>query len=657
MAKCSLHVLALRARALLRPAVAGVLGVIAWEILARLPNRMRGYCYGVAAARALLVLPVTILLGQQLASHAQAKLLLGESPKGWEDFDSYWSAAYNESFARAAARAVQHQLLPSGYDNFIIGGWSMGGLLLPGGKPDPNATDRYTVLDEYGRPNPDAGRFPSANVGGGDGTNDCVCERRNCTNPASYSCTDPVCVCKAGTRSLRPLASYLNDLGLRLGLWTWRGVHYKAAKKRLKVKGTQYTIDEIVDRNPDGSACTDFVKPMPDGHWQPTHVCPGACTWGPWLGVNASHPGAQAYYDSLYELFISEWMVEFVKADCEDAERRGELLAQADAVKKQPLIKGIVRGSSKPRSMALSLSPGPMDKFGNGGADGTSPNGFGAWLAENQVATMYRVTTDYHGGIERTFGEKTQPGGSSIAEAELHANASLIAANGTFPDLDMVPMGQLHCGATASLGQQCGCNNCNGSNLAYVLMSVWCISRSPILLGSTLPADAVTASLLTNKDLLYVHAYARNQTVFTSYETNTSCTEATVPACGWNNSGWTKWWADLARPTDTSILKSVAQNSVGSVETTASPPIKVVLVVNVGYGVPKTGAAHTVEKTFTGWHDLGLDVGGSKLYTARDVFSRRRLSSNTSGFVVNLSRFNATLVLISEASKGGTDAR
>eukprot|EP01043_Picozoa_sp_COSAG02_P016806 COSAG02_NODE_747_length_17723_cov_49.509816_8_plen_279_part_00 len=199
--------------------------------------------------------------------------------------------------------------------------------------------------------------------------------------------------------------------------------------------------------------------------------------------------------------------------------------------------------------------------------------------------------------------------------------------------------------------------NCNGSNLAYVLMSVWCISRSPILLGSTLPADAVTASLLTNKDLLYVHAYARNQTVFTSYETNTSCTEATVPACGWNNSGWTKWWADLARPTDTSILKSVAQNSVGSVETTASPPIKVVLVVNVGYGVPKTGAAHTVEKTFTGWHDLGLDVGGSKLYTARDVFSRRRLSSNTSGFVVNLSRFNATLVLISEASKGGTDAR
>ena len=70
---------------------------------------------------------------------------------------------------------------------------------------------------------------------------------------------------------------------------------------------------------------------------------------GPWLGVNASHPGAQPFYDSLYELFITEWLVEFVKADCEDSTRLGETLAQTNAVKKQPLLSGIVANSTKPR--------------------------------------------------------------------------------------------------------------------------------------------------------------------------------------------------------------------------------------------------------------------------------------------------------------------
>ena len=56
----------------------------------------------------------------------------------------------------------------------------------------------------------------------GAGADDCVCDPRNCTNPKSTDCTDPVCVCKAGTRSLKPFATFLNGLGLRLGLWTWR---------------------------------------------------------------------------------------------------------------------------------------------------------------------------------------------------------------------------------------------------------------------------------------------------------------------------------------------------------------------------------------------------------------------------------------------------
>jgi hypothetical protein len=51
----------------------------------------------------------------------------------------------------------------------------------------------------------------------GSGASDCDCDPRNCTIPTSTDCTDPVCVCKAGTRTLRPFAEFLNSLGLRLG--------------------------------------------------------------------------------------------------------------------------------------------------------------------------------------------------------------------------------------------------------------------------------------------------------------------------------------------------------------------------------------------------------------------------------------------------------
>ena len=72
---------------------------------------------------------------------------------GWEDFDSHTNAEYNESYARKVAAIQQSQLLPSGYDTFIIGGWSMGGQVLPNGSIPHyiNTSGQYTLLDEYGR--------------------------------------------------------------------------------------------------------------------------------------------------------------------------------------------------------------------------------------------------------------------------------------------------------------------------------------------------------------------------------------------------------------------------------------------------------------------------------------------------------------------------
>ena len=73
-------------------------------------------------------------------------------------------------------------------------------------------------------------------------------------------------------------------------------------------------------------------------------------------------------------------------------------------------------------TIALSLSPGTF------GAQVSS----GTFIANNQAATMYRITTDFWGGAGAVFGALSPGGGGggSIARASLHANASLIGANG-----------------------------------------------------------------------------------------------------------------------------------------------------------------------------------------------------------------------------------
>lgn len=259
------------------------------------------------ARTAAAAVGILLTASAHLPTASDAVMALGTPPKGWEDFDSHVNGQYNETFALNAAAVQAETLLPSGYDVFIMGGWSAGNLTIPrsGGVPDPHYPNRTTFLDEYGRPNPDAARFPSAAIDASPSA--CACIPRNCTLGRSSDCTDDVCICKAGSRSFRPLAEKLNAQGLRLGLWTWRGVHRMAAIHKLPVKGTSFTVDEIVDKGRDGKPCLGY--PL-------SGRCPGECPWGIFLGINASHPGAQAYYDSLYELFTQDWKVEFVKTDC-----------------------------------------------------------------------------------------------------------------------------------------------------------------------------------------------------------------------------------------------------------------------------------------------------------------------------------------------------
>ena len=75
-----------------------------------------------------------LLLGLADPRLCSARLSLpAVPPKGWEDFDSHRDAAYNETYARAAAAVMGKQLAPLGFTDMVIGGWSAGGVVDPGG--------------------------------------------------------------------------------------------------------------------------------------------------------------------------------------------------------------------------------------------------------------------------------------------------------------------------------------------------------------------------------------------------------------------------------------------------------------------------------------------------------------------------------------------
>ena len=89
-----------------------------------------------------------------------------------------------------------------------------------------------------------------------------------------------------GGKGFGPIISQAHQRGLRFGLRIWRGIHLSAVKQRSAILGTNYTADEVVrwDRN-----CT-----WGGGYW------PGSDAT--WLGLNMSHPGGQAYYNSLVDM-------------------------------------------------------------------------------------------------------------------------------------------------------------------------------------------------------------------------------------------------------------------------------------------------------------------------------------------------------------------
>jgi alpha-galactosidase len=324
-------------------------------------------------------------------------------PLGWNSWDSYGTTV-TEAQVKANADVMARDLKSHGWQYIVVDiQWYE-----PNAQGHDYAPGAKLAMDEYGRLLPAVNRFPSS----------------------------------ANGQGFKPLADYIHGKGLKFGIHIMRGIPRQAVEQNRPIKGTQYRAADIADKD-------------------------NPCRWNPDMwGVDTTKPGAQAYYDSIAELYAS-WGVDFIKAD-----DMGSHLYQPAEMKALALA---IRKTGRP--MVLSISPGPAP---------ISEAGF-----FEKYAQMWRISDDFWDDwklLKKQFDYTREW-------------AEYVAKNDTWPDADMLPLGRLR--VTAKEG--------GGSPTKFTpdeqqtVMTLWCIFRSPLIFGGDLPSnDAATTALITNDEVLAV---------------------------------------------------------------------------------------------------------------------------------------------------------
>lgn len=192
------------------------------------------------------------------------------------------------------------------------------------------------------------------------------------------------------------------------------------------------------------------------------------CSWNSDMcGVDMSRDGAQEYYDSLFRLY-ADWGVDFVKVD--DIARPYHV-AEIEAIRKAINKTG--------RNIVLSLSPGE------------APLSYAEHICD--YADMWRMTDD--------FWDSWEPLKKMF---DYCRNWFPYTGYGHFPDCDMLPLGKI---GIRSMGGGRMTNFTHDEQ--KLLMSLWCIFRSPLMFGGDMTYnDEFTLSLMQNKELIYINQHS-----------------------------------------------------------------------------------------------------------------------------------------------------
>lgn len=245
----------------------------------------------------------------------------------------------------------------------------------------------------------------------------------------------------AGGKGFAPLADYVHSLGLKFGIHIMRGIPRAAAHGHTALLGTDKTANEIAN---------------------PYSIC----YWNPDMyGVNPADEASQIYYDSLLELYAS-WGVDFIK--CDD-------ICRMDAASAKSEIEMLHKSIGKcGREIVLSLSPGPAKVE------------MAEFYKEN--SEMWRITDDFWDKWDLL-----------LNMFERCRNWQEYVMDGSYPDCDMLPLGYVGKG----FGNERKTNFTKDEQVT--MMTLWCIFRSPLMIGAELTKlDDFSLQLLTNDKALHL---------------------------------------------------------------------------------------------------------------------------------------------------------
>ncbi|MEO6995058.1 MAG: NPCBM/NEW2 domain-containing protein [Lacunisphaera sp.] len=323
-------------------------------------------------------------------------------PMGWNSWDCF-ATTVTEAQTRANADVMAKKLARFGYNIITVDiQWY-----------EPNATgfdyrkDAKLEIDPFGRLIPARNKFPSA----------------------------------SDSRGFKPLADYVHSLGLKFGLHLMRGIPREAVANKTPIKGTHYTAADIADMR-------------------------STCPWNTDMyGVNMAKPGAQEYYDSVFELFAT-WGLDFVKVD------------DLSAPYHRPEIEAIRRAIDRTgRKIILSTSPGPTPLM-----DG---------VHVSTHANLWRISGDFWDEWSQLF-----------AQFDRLRDWTPFRGPGHFPDADMLPLGTLQMGKSQTRFTP---------DEQVTLLTLWSIARSPLILGADLTKlDDATLALITNDEVIAVDQTSTN---------------------------------------------------------------------------------------------------------------------------------------------------
>ncbi|MGB6431535.1 MAG: glycoside hydrolase family 27 protein [Candidatus Acidiferrales bacterium] len=341
--------------------------------------------------------------GAGVTADSASSALAPTPPMGWNSWDSY-GPTVREDEVKANADYMAAHLAKFGWQYVIVDiEWYQ-----PNSKAHGYTPGGEVTIDEFGRFVPAPNRFPSS----------------------------------ANGQGFAPLAAYVHSLGLKFGFHIMRGIPREAVEQNLPIKGTAYHAADIADKI-------------------------NVCKW-PGMedtyGVDMSKRGAQAYYDSLAELYAS-WGADYIKADdMSTPARAAEIVALHEALKKTG------------RPIVLSLSPGP-----------SFPE-YADFLGAN--AQLWRISGDFWdnwASLKRQF--------------DITDTWESYSRPGNWPDADMLPLGRI--GIRAERGDDRESSFTHDEQ--QTVMTLWSIFRSPLMFGGDLPSnDAFTLASITNPEVLAV---------------------------------------------------------------------------------------------------------------------------------------------------------